>query len=984
MTTTSMLKLLSWNCHQLPPLRKLSLLHSLETLKIDVLCLQESNGGVLKHPDYTNIQFHKDLLVLIKRDIRFTIHYSSSDNDCLIITLQLHDIFLIFSYIRDGKTASGISKLLDHLSSYDATSNPKICLLGDLNTHRNTASRRLDAFLESNDLYDTINDNTPTFRHSNSVLDRCLLSFPAFQIYHSFQVVMDSAFDSDHFPILLTLNTTNNSRHFEDRMLADKLYPIRRHAIHHKKIPQEFADTLDGLSLNQEAYTWDDLKLHIVKSLKLSHVIQHCFKRHVRLTLPRQLLDSLKAAHASGNVQDLRSIRNEITNFRREQWCEFIESIDFEVSPKLVWIKFNNSRGRPIIPVRVGDGFAEVNSLKEQLSSFFRIEIGHPIPQPDLSTEVRELFIKFTLDELTLVLQQLNSSSAPGPDGLPYNIFQCMGPLAKSKLLEIYNQCLRSGTLPSSFKYAVQNAIPKSDGGVRGITLMNAAVKILERLIYNRIKNPILDTIPDYQYGFRQGLSAIDQAARLIVAIQQAKLDKQNVGILFLDIKKAFDRVDHHLLILDLVSIGIPLYLIRLIFCLIANNKVTVLLNGFASDEYSPGDGLPQGGIISPLLFIFYMRNLPAVRTVPFALADDVALVSFSPSGVNPALALSSDYARVRNHFQDRRIQLSDTKIRSMFIMHNRKRFHHLWVHAHGHRVTECSSYKYLGIWIDNNLNFQRFTDHVVAELKARINVIRRIAACVRLSRTLIEKFYSAYARGYLNYVSPLFPTLADHLVNRIERADRHGLRLCIGALPGTRITAINKETTLLTFPVYTKKCVLNYGARVIHNPELAALRDFFFYRENSELVRSWHELWEYYAVPAAPNINDARTSIRRQMRRAKDKWKYHRHWPWKERTLSRLRMACLPTRVWAFKLHYTNSNLCRHCHNAVEDWAHLFTSCSALDLSLRLYWDLNFDVAFNEESFIKALHNRTDRIRRPLEDATIRFIESNDLFKRS
>lgn len=983
MSVAHNLTILSWNCHQLPLPRKLTLLQYLEDNPIDVLSLQETHGTPVKHPSYHVITPHPDLTILIRKNLRFLISYMCKDNDCIIAHLTITDLHVICTYVRDGKTASGITKLISYMSSLAQTPSSKIVMLGDINTHRNTASRRFDQFLLDSDHFDCINEDTPTFRRSYSILDRCVLSFPAFRYLVSFQVLTNSPLHSDHFPILLKLDSSNNSRHFEDSMLADKLFPIRCHSIHHKSIPQEFGDTLDALLLTSTPNDWDALKTLIIQALRSCKTIHPGFKRRVRLTLPRIILKELQSAHDAGDTHLIRQSRKEVHAFQREKWFSYVESIDFEMSPRTLWIKFNNSRGRPIIPHRFGDGAAEVNALKEQLSSFFRIEIGHPIPRPDLSPMLRELLLPFGMEELNISLNELSGNSAPGPDGLPYNVYQNFGPLAKTRLLRVYNDCLRTGKLPDNFKHAVQNALPKSDGGVRGLTLMNAVVKILERLIYNRIKNIIYAEIPDYQFGFKKNLSSIDQAAKLIVTIQQARAERCNVGLLFLDIKKAFDRVDHHLLILDLLSIGIPRYMVHLILCLISHNRVTVLLNGFTSEEYIPEDGLPQGGILSPLLFIFYMRHLPVVRTRPFALADDVALLSISPLGENPALPLSADYGRIRTYFQERRIQLSDTKVRSMFIMTNRKRFHHMYVQAHGHRVIECTTYKYLGIWIDQHLNFQRFTDHVVAELKSRINVIRRISSCVRLSRILIEKFYNSYARGYLNYVAPILPALAPHLLERIERADRHGLRLCVGALPGTRITEINQEVTLLTFPNYLKKCVLNYGARMIHHPELSHLLEYYYYREDSPLVRSWHELWEYYAVPSAPNIKTAKTQIRYRMRRPKDRWKYHRHWPWKERTLARLRMRCIPTRVWAYKLRFSPNDTCRHCQLESESWNHLFTICPALDLSLRLYWDLHFDTPLNEENLSLALHSRQDKIRRPLEDAVIKFIDNNKLFKR-
>ena len=93
--------------------------------------------------------------------------------------------------------------------------------------------------------------------------------------------------------------------------------------------------------------------------------------------------------------------------------------------------------------------------------------------------------------------------------------------------------------------------------------------------------------------------------------------------------------------------------------------------------------------------------------------------------------------------------------------------------------------------------------------------------------------------------------------------------------------------------------------------------------------------------------------------------------------------MRRIPTRVWDFKLRFSPDDTCRHCPLESESWDHLFTSCPALDLSLRLYWDVDFDTPPNEENLALALHSRQDKIRRPLEDAVIKFIDNNTLFKR-
>jgi len=474
----------------------------------------------------------------------------------------------------------------------------------------------------------------------------------------------------------------------------------------------------------------------------------------------------------------------------------------------------------------------------------------------------------------------------------------------------------------------------------------------------------------------------MDQALRLITSLQQANAESKNSALLFLDIKKAFDRIDHHRLAQELLEVGVPRHIVSLILNIMQGNRITVLLKGSISDGYTPDDGLPQGGILSPLLFIFYIRNLPSRHSQLFAFADDVAMCVTTPRWENPATKLSEDYALVRSFFSEKRIQLSDTKIRSMFMLNSRKRFRNLTIEADGHQVTPCSEYKYLGVWIDHCLNFAKFTTEVVHNLRNRINVIRRISSCVRLSRKVIENFYTAYVRGYLNYLSPLLPALAPYLMTRIEQADRHGLRLCIGALPGTRITEIHSESTIPPMALFMKTRILQYGARLIFRPEMASLLDLFLHKDRSPLVRSWHELWEYYAIPTAPNIAAALSIIRYRVRHPKHPWKYHHHWFWKERTLARIRMGCTPTRVWAYKVGLAASPLCRHCASAEETWSHLFRECPSLDQSFALYWDLNYDLPFSEDNVRDTLKKKSPKLR-ALEDNICRFIEVNHVFKR-
>ena len=140
---TQNIRIVSWNCHQLSTVRKLAVLHALDLLQIDILCLQEANGATLRHPDYLSIQPHPDLLILIKHTLSFSILQHVTDHECIVSALRLKDICLVFCYLRNGKHLRGMQRLLDLLTTLH-DSYPKIFAIGDMNTHDNSAGRALD------------------------------------------------------------------------------------------------------------------------------------------------------------------------------------------------------------------------------------------------------------------------------------------------------------------------------------------------------------------------------------------------------------------------------------------------------------------------------------------------------------------------------------------------------------------------------------------------------------------------------------------------------------------------------------------------------------------------------------------------------------------------------------------------------------------------------------------------------------------------
>ena len=189
-----------------------------------------------------------------------------------------------------------------------------------------------------------------------------------------------------------------------------------------------------------------------------------------------------------------------------------------------------------------------------QVDSYFLKELIHASINGDDDSDVNR---DITEQEVISAVMK-SSNSSPGPDGIGYCIFKKFQKTGFSLLTQWFNMCFSFGVFPSKFKSSLQYSLPKSTRGeFRPTTLSNAVVRIIERLIYKRINPYLDDLLPSWQLGFRSKRGASDQLLHLVSVLQDKKASGVQSGILYLDIKKAFDRVDTRTLICDLHSHGL-------------------------------------------------------------------------------------------------------------------------------------------------------------------------------------------------------------------------------------------------------------------------------------------------------------------------------------------------------------------------------------------------------------------------------------------
>ena len=230
----------------------------------------------------------------------------------------------------------------------------------------------------------------------------------------------------------------------------------------------------------------------------------------------------------------------------------------------------------------------------------------------------------------------MRAHAAPGPDGIVAHCVQETAPTLLPILCQLFQQMLEEGTHPASWRVAQVVPAPKPGvdphvaKGYRPIALLSVLNKEMEGLVKDRL-NHILESehrLSDQQQGFRQGRSTKLALWHFVTSATSALKTRKRCVAVALDIKRAYDTVDHTALLWKLKSKGIPRYLVAWIQAFLADRKAQLVIND-AIFPFGISVGVPQGSPLSLTLFILFINDLlealaPIVQTQAFA--DDLLL----------------------------------------------------------------------------------------------------------------------------------------------------------------------------------------------------------------------------------------------------------------------------------------------------------------------------------------------------------------------
>jgi len=369
----------------------------------------------------------------------------------------------------------------------------------------------------------------------------------------------------------------------------------------------------------------------------------------------RRLIKCRQFAYAAGNTAQYNKYRNAVQRLAKSLRKSYYERNVKEMrasNPRSWWNNVKRFIGTSGGDSNELNGLADdvcnghLDRLVEEINSFFASVASdlQPLNNNYLDNLIDDYCTDFIIEpfEVLFKLSKIDVNKSPGPDSMPNWLLKEMAPLIADPVCAIFNASIRQGSVPVMWKQANVVPVPKAhppkslQNDLRPISLTSTLAKVLESFIGSWILNKIQPNLAENQFGVLKGKST-SHALVAVLHTWCCALDAgESVRALFVDFSKAFDRVDHTLLLNKLVAYGVPCTLIKWLFSFLKDREQRVKIGQIYSTWCTLAAGFPQGTWLGPLAFITIIDDLQPPCTV-HKFVDDTTFTEIIASKTPPA-----------------------------------------------------------------------------------------------------------------------------------------------------------------------------------------------------------------------------------------------------------------------------------------------------------------------------------------------------------
>jgi len=372
---------------------------------------------------------------------------------------------------------------------------------------------------------------------------------------------------------------------------------------------------------------------------------------------------------------------------------------------------------------------------------------------------------------------------------IPSFIYKYFSNVLSPMVASLFNESIDSGVFPDKLKTArvvpVHKAGDKTNvNNYRPISTLPFLSKVFEKLMYKRLVSFLSDNdiLSNNQFGFRKSRSTSDAVIEWLNNVYES-FDNRNILVsIFIDLSKAFDTVNHRILMNKLDNIGIRGGVKSWFGSYISNRKQFVSVSGSNSHVSTLNMGVPQGSTLGPILFLLYINDMSrcsdTLRLVHFA--DDTTAFFSCEDPVQLVQTVNSELLKVRDWLCANRLTLNVNK--TCYMMMTDRNVVTPDVCINGRIIDKVDEAKFLGITVDRKLSFIPHVDNVCKQVARATGILNRFSSLLPFSVRL--KIYFALVYSRVSYGILSWGHCSVTSMNRLERVLGRARRTLQGGAP--------------------------------------------------------------------------------------------------------------------------------------------------------------------------------------------------------
>ena len=476
----------------------------------------------------------------------------------------------------------------------------------------------------------------------------------------------------------------------------------------------------------------------------------------------------------------------------------------------------------------------------------------------------------FSQAELAVALEKISNGKSPGPDGLPNELLKNLSRKGREHLLALINRSWHEGATPASWRSAVIVAIPKKGkppsetGSYRPISLLSSISKVAERLLQARLQHWLESNnkLNVNQAGFRRGHSTTDQVGRFTQRIFDAFEERppNRAVLVLLDFARAYDRVWRAALLAKMARLGIPGCVIRWVRAFLTDRRARVRWGATLSDSRVFQEGLPQGSVLAPLLWLIYVNDIDndMPQEVTRSLyADDVAMLASDKSIEKCCQTLQPCLNKVDEWLLKWKVTPSISKCSATaFSLDPKEQGGRAQprLSMRGEPLVVTQNPTFLGIKFDGQLTFTEHVNDLKKKMAQRRQCLQALAGKKYGShRKTLRTAYIGYIRALYDYGAAVYGThCAPAVREKLEAEQNKCARLITGCIRLTRTGAFTAEADLVPLTVRAKQLAGYEYQRMVRLPEDDPTRALMLKSPAPRLKYRAHEAWTRACSEAA------------------------------------------------------------------------------------------------------------------------------------